>query len=122
MTNTITGQDHTMRRGDSRRFKFNVKYTDGRSLTGTTWRYEARKTRTTATAIITKTTAGSGEIVFDADAGTVIVVILPGDTSTIAASDLPGKYIHELEGTDTLSNVDTFAEGVLTIVTDVAHT
>lgn len=112
---TITGNDHTMRRGDSRKFTFNVKYTDGRSLTSSTWLWQVRLNRTDAATVISKTGT------LDAAAGTVTVTLVPSDTTGFAATAREVKYIHELQGTDAASNVDTFAEGILTIVSDVAH-
>ena len=110
---TATGQNVTMRSGDTKRLQFTVTDAAGTAvdLTGATitWVLAAKLGGTT---LLTKT-IGFGITVNDASAGRFHVDLDPADTAALA-----GTYYHEAEVVDALGNKSTVAVGRITIEQD----
>lgn len=85
------------------------------SLTGYTGVMKIREKITSTTALLTLTTSNGG-LEINASAGTVLIIATPAQTAALA----PGKYVHDLELTETSTGTVTkIIQGNLTVRAEV---
>lgn len=85
------------------------------TLTGYTAIMEIREKTESATVILTLTTSNGG-VEINALAGTVLIIASPAQTAAI----IPGKYVYDLELTETSTGIVTkIIQGHLTVRSEV---
>lgn len=85
------------------------------TLAGYTGVMKIRESITSATALLTLTTSNGG-LEINATAGTVLIIATPAQTAALA----PGKYVHDLELTETSTGTVTkIIQGNLTVRAEV---
>jgi len=107
---TATGQDFTVRQGDSKIINITVidEYSQPLNLYGITANWIMYK-RNPDNPILQKTTV-SGITLSVPTSGILTIRLIPSDTETLL-----GRFYHECEITDTNGNISTVTEGSVTI-------
>lgn len=113
---TATAQNLTMYQGDTKSLVFTVTDDAGapKNITGATVRWVLQRWVTDSTPILDKG-VGTGIALTTPLSGVLTVTLTPADTLA-----LQGDFWHELEITDTSTNVSTVSTGQITILPSAA--
>jgi hypothetical protein len=113
---TAVAQNVSMYQGDTKSLVFTVTDDAGapKNITGALVRWVLQRWPTDTTPVLDKN-VGAGITLTTPLSGILTVALAPADTLT-----LEGDYVHELEVTDTSTNVSTVAVGSMTILRSMA--